>query len=185
LVLCRFVWVIDYLSFFLVPFWSFSTPLYPQSATSQGTCPNFLIFDCFHFIFIFESIKELESASHQTIIYLPTYLPHTHQPTHPPLTYLPTYLLANYPPTNPPTYYTLTYPPIYLPTHPPTHTWPTCLPTYLPTYLPTHSPSTYLPTHSPAYLLHQPIYLATYLLFSISYNLPTSYLSSYHLLPTS
>ncbi len=142
--------MIDYLSFFLVPFWSFSTPLYPQSATSQGTCPNFLIFDCFHFIFIFESIKELESASHQTIIYLPTYLPHTHQPTHPPLTYLPTYLLANYPPTNPPTNYQSTYPP----THPPTHDPHAYLPTYPPTYPPTHHPLTYLPIHPPTYFIN-------------------------------
>jgi len=34
LVLCRFVWVIKCLSFFLVPSQSFSTPFYPQSAVN-------------------------------------------------------------------------------------------------------------------------------------------------------
>jgi hypothetical protein len=38
-------------------------PLYPQSATSQGVCPNSLPFRCFQFRFTFESIKELRSAS--------------------------------------------------------------------------------------------------------------------------
>jgi len=52
------------LSLFLVPSWSSSTPLYPQSAMSQGMCPNSLFFRCFRFRLIYESIKELGSASH-------------------------------------------------------------------------------------------------------------------------
>jgi hypothetical protein len=75
----------------------------------------------------------------------------------------------SYPPTNLYTYL-FTYPPNYLLTnlphmHPPTHP-------------PTYYPFTYLPSHAPTYLLHQPPYLPTYFLFPISYNLPTSYLSS-------
>jgi len=35
----------------------------PQNATSQGTCPNSLLFQCFHFRFTFEPIKELGNAS--------------------------------------------------------------------------------------------------------------------------
>jgi hypothetical protein len=62
-VLCRSVWVSDCLSFFLVPSQSSSTPLYPQSATNQETCPNFLLFHYFHLRLTFESIKELGSAS--------------------------------------------------------------------------------------------------------------------------
>jgi hypothetical protein len=46
--LCRSVWMIDCLSFFLVLFRSSSTPLYPQSAASQGTHPNSFSFHCFH-----------------------------------------------------------------------------------------------------------------------------------------
>ncbi len=61
--LCKFEWVNKCLSFFLVPFWSSSTPMYPQSAISQGTCPDFLPFQCFHFRLSFESIKEFRSAS--------------------------------------------------------------------------------------------------------------------------
>jgi hypothetical protein len=56
-------WVIKCSSFFLVPSRSFNTPLYPQSVTSQGACPDSLLFCCFHFKFAFESIKELGSAS--------------------------------------------------------------------------------------------------------------------------
>jgi hypothetical protein len=63
LVLRRFVWVIKCLSFFLVPFRSSSTPLYPQSATNQEACPQLFTFSLFHFRLTFESIKELESAS--------------------------------------------------------------------------------------------------------------------------
>jgi hypothetical protein len=51
------------------------------------------------------------------------------------------------------------------------------LPMYLLIYLPTH-PSSYLPS----YFVNLPTF---YFLFPISYDLPTSYLSSYHLLPTS
>jgi hypothetical protein len=43
LVLCRSVWVIECLSFFLVPSQSSSTPLYPQSVASQGVCPQLLV----------------------------------------------------------------------------------------------------------------------------------------------
>jgi len=68
----------------------------------------------------------------------------------------------------------------YLPTHPPNY----LLFNFPHTHPPTH-PSTYLPTHSPTYLFHQPTCLPTYFLFLISYNLPTSYLSFYNLLPTS
>jgi len=57
------MWVSDWLSFFLVTFRSCSTPFYFQNATSQGTCPNSLLFRCFHFILTFEFIKELGSAS--------------------------------------------------------------------------------------------------------------------------
>jgi hypothetical protein len=38
-------------------------PLYPQSAASQGACPNFLLFRYFHLGLPFESIKEVGSAS--------------------------------------------------------------------------------------------------------------------------
>ncbi len=40
-------------------------PLQPQSAVSQGTCPNSLFFRCFQFRFTFESIKELGNASNR------------------------------------------------------------------------------------------------------------------------
>jgi hypothetical protein len=40
LVLCKSVWMIDCLSFFVVPSRSSSTPLYPQSAISQGPSPQ-------------------------------------------------------------------------------------------------------------------------------------------------
>ncbi len=46
-VLCKSVWVIKCLSFFLVPSRSSNTPFYPQSAASQGACPNSLLFRCF------------------------------------------------------------------------------------------------------------------------------------------
>ncbi len=49
MVLCRFMWGIKCLSFFLVPSRSSNTPLYPQSAASQRTCPNSLLFRWFHF----------------------------------------------------------------------------------------------------------------------------------------
>jgi hypothetical protein len=55
-----------YVSFFLIPSRSSSTPLYPQSATSQGVCPNSLLVQCFQFKLTFESIKELGSASWKT-----------------------------------------------------------------------------------------------------------------------
>jgi hypothetical protein len=73
--------------------------------------------------------------------------------------------------------------PTDLPTYPPMHP-----PTYLlPTYFRTYLLSTYLPTNPPIYVptTHLPIHPPTYFLFCISYNLSTSYLSSYHLLPTS
>jgi hypothetical protein len=57
--LYRSVWVIKCMSFFLVPSWSFSTPFYPQSATSQEACFDSLFFCCFHFQLTFESIKKL------------------------------------------------------------------------------------------------------------------------------
>jgi hypothetical protein len=63
LVLCRFMWVSDCLSFFLVPSQSSNMPLYPQSAVSQKVCPNSLLLRCFHFKLTFESIKELGNAS--------------------------------------------------------------------------------------------------------------------------
>jgi hypothetical protein len=62
LVLCRFVWIVEDSQFFLVPFRSSSTPLYPWSAVSQGLCPDSLPFHCFHFRLSFESIKEFGSA---------------------------------------------------------------------------------------------------------------------------
>ncbi len=42
--------------------WNSSTSFYPQSAMSEGECPNSLLFCCFHFIRTLESIKELGSA---------------------------------------------------------------------------------------------------------------------------
>jgi hypothetical protein len=47
LVLCKSLWVLKCLSFFLVPSWSSNMPLYPQSVTSQGVCRNSLLFHCF------------------------------------------------------------------------------------------------------------------------------------------
>jgi hypothetical protein len=55
--------VIKCFSFFLVPSYSSNTPLYPQTVVSQGTCPNSLPFQCFHFKLTLESIKELRSTS--------------------------------------------------------------------------------------------------------------------------
>jgi hypothetical protein len=85
-----------------------------------------------------------------------------------------------------------TYLRTYLFTYPPTHpsiNLPTCLPTKPPTYHLSMHPPTYLPTTFPPTCLPSthdpPTYLPTYLLFPIYYNLPTSYLSSYHLLLTS
>jgi len=48
-------------------------------------------------------------------------------------------------------------------------------------------PTTHLPTHKPTQqpTYTWPTYLPTYFLFFISYNLPTSYLSYYHLLSNS
>jgi hypothetical protein len=51
------------LSVFLVPSWNSSTPFYPQSAMSQGVCPNFLLFCYFHLRLTFEFIKDIGSAS--------------------------------------------------------------------------------------------------------------------------
>jgi hypothetical protein len=51
------------LSFFLIPSQSSNTPLYPQSAMSQGVCPDSLLFCCFQYRFTFESIKELGNMS--------------------------------------------------------------------------------------------------------------------------
>jgi hypothetical protein len=65
---CRFVWVIKCLSFFLVPSRSSSTPLYPQSATSQGACPQLLTLPMFCLIFTFESINELGGASSKLVL---------------------------------------------------------------------------------------------------------------------
>jgi len=42
------MWVIDCLSFFLVPSRNSNMPVYSQSAMSQGTCPDSLLFYCFH-----------------------------------------------------------------------------------------------------------------------------------------
>jgi hypothetical protein len=47
LVLCKSVWVIKCFSFFLIPSRSSSTPLYPQSATNQETCPQLLALPLF------------------------------------------------------------------------------------------------------------------------------------------
>ncbi len=57
------MWVIQCLSFFLVPSRSSNTPLYPQNVANQGMRPDSLLFHYFHFILTFESIKELETAS--------------------------------------------------------------------------------------------------------------------------
>jgi hypothetical protein len=56
------------LSILLVPSRSSSTPLYPQSAMSQGACTNSSLFRCFHFRLTFESIKEVGSTSILKII---------------------------------------------------------------------------------------------------------------------
>jgi len=37
--------------------------LYPRSVESQGACPNFVFFRCFHLRFTFEFIKEVGSVS--------------------------------------------------------------------------------------------------------------------------
>jgi hypothetical protein len=63
--LYRSMWVIKHLSFFVIPSRNSNTPLYPQSVASQRTCFDSLFFHCFHFKLIFESIKELGSASHK------------------------------------------------------------------------------------------------------------------------
>jgi hypothetical protein len=54
--------------FFLIPSWSSNTPFYPQSVANQRACLNSLLFRCFHFIFMFESIKELGNVS-QNLFY--------------------------------------------------------------------------------------------------------------------
>jgi hypothetical protein len=54
------------LSIFLVPSRSSNmplTPLRPPSTESQGVCPNFLFFWCFHLKLTFEIIEEVGSAS--------------------------------------------------------------------------------------------------------------------------
>jgi hypothetical protein len=55
--------MIECSSFFLVSSQSSSTPLYPQSATSQGACPYSLPFHYFHFKLSIEFIKEPGSMS--------------------------------------------------------------------------------------------------------------------------
>ncbi len=60
--LCRPVWV----SKLLVNLPSLIPELQhapPQNAASQGTCPNSLLFQCFHFRLTFEPIKEFGSTS--------------------------------------------------------------------------------------------------------------------------
>jgi hypothetical protein len=60
------------LSFFLVPILELQhapLPFYPQSVVSQGACPNYLFFRCFHFKFTFESIKELGSVSRLLLVH--------------------------------------------------------------------------------------------------------------------
>jgi hypothetical protein len=64
LVLCRSMWVIKCLSFFLVPSHSSSTPLYPPKVLqAREHVPNSLLFRCFCLRFTFESIKEFRSTS--------------------------------------------------------------------------------------------------------------------------
>jgi hypothetical protein len=46
----------------LVPISEFQHAPLPQSATSQGTCPNSLLFHYFHLRFTFESIKKIGSV---------------------------------------------------------------------------------------------------------------------------
>jgi hypothetical protein len=48
-------------------FGALARPSTPQSATNEKTWPNSLLFHCFHFIFIFESIKELGARHHWNI----------------------------------------------------------------------------------------------------------------------
>jgi len=61
--LCRFAWVNKLFFNLPSPILKLQhTPL-PQNVASQGTCPNFLLFHCFHFRLTFESIKELGSTS--------------------------------------------------------------------------------------------------------------------------
>ncbi len=55
--------MIDCLSLFLVSSQSSNTPFYPQSAASEGVCPNSLLFRYFHLRLTFESIEELGSMS--------------------------------------------------------------------------------------------------------------------------
>jgi hypothetical protein len=63
------------LSFFLVPSWSFNMPPYPQSAVSQGACPQLLILSLFSLQFhiwvyqeAWERVKEEELISWVTIL---------------------------------------------------------------------------------------------------------------------
>jgi hypothetical protein len=53
---------------------SFSTLLYPQSATSQGAYPNSSLFHCVHLEFTLMFIKELGNASLEIWYFRPSYL---------------------------------------------------------------------------------------------------------------
>jgi hypothetical protein len=72
LVLCRLVWVSEACQFFLVPFRSFSTPLYPSKvlwARERALTPCFFVI--FYLRVTFESFKELgvrESSFEKIII---------------------------------------------------------------------------------------------------------------------
>jgi hypothetical protein len=43
-------------------------PLYPRSAMSQGACPNFLFFRCFHLKLTFESLEEVGNVSSEVLV---------------------------------------------------------------------------------------------------------------------
>ncbi len=47
LVLCKSVWIIEACQFFLVPYWSLSTSLYPSKCYEPGRGPDLLFFHCF------------------------------------------------------------------------------------------------------------------------------------------
>jgi hypothetical protein len=62
------MWVIEHLSFFLVPSQSSNMPLYPQSVVNHGACLDSLFFSCFHFKLSIEPIKEPRSVSKVMVI---------------------------------------------------------------------------------------------------------------------
>jgi len=63
LVLCRSVWVVGACHSSKSHPGASARPSTPQNATSQGACPNSLLFRCFQFGFTVESVKKFGSVS--------------------------------------------------------------------------------------------------------------------------